>query len=834
MNDVDVYCIEYSMIADIFVVQRKQIVELLGDKFYSLKNEKEELNEIVDKIQPDIVHLQELPEYFMSKSVANLLYSTDRTYTIVETSHDSSFDTKKKLYFPDYFALISEYQRQNFSKLDIPIQIVESDIEYKERGDRRTGLEKLGLNPSLKHVLNVGLFSPRKNQKEIFDYAKNMLNYPVQFHFVGNQASNFQEYWSPLMKDIPANVKIWGEKSNVSDFYSCMDLFLFTSRGSEHDKETSPLVIREAIGHGIPSLIYNLPVYMGMYNKYHTINYLDFENKEKNLSLIIDKLGFSLDLIDKKLVEETIVESRFTVEYGNAENKITYSYNRDLEDVVISVKDIDSNVVMWSVKHEKYQKDQKFWTIPIPKNYYDCETEPTFGGFNVEIYSKGNFVDNKRIRIKNPSVEKPFIHLKNITEPTFFNYNEFFIDKIYDPYLKGKSFDTVVDIGANVGMWVEYIRNVSNVKKVYAVEPNINALKILTDSFKDISIIDSALHYEDGKLSLYTNDDNSTISAIQNHSTFSSTYSVNAVTLKTFSKQNGIEKIDLLKVDIESAEYDLFNSFDAEDFSMIENILVEYHLLGNRYMKDVFELSSLLEENGYKTHMRNMNSVGGFIFATKNKKFTVGDNNAILKILDSNPCPEKMDIANLVNKLYPNGVGIEIGVLRGDYSKIILDRWHNGTLYMVDTWRHIPEYIDLNGRDDTYHYECMIQTAKSIKDHQHRAHMIRMDSVKCSELFPDEYFDFIYIDADHSYEAVQKDLQVWWPKIKKGGLFTGDDYIPEDGDIWLIDNNDGTKEYAGKFGVRKAVTEFAEENKLQIYSTTQEPYWKQWYTFKPF
>lgn len=209
-------------------------------------------------------------------------------------------------------------------------------------------------------------------------------------------------------------------------------------------------------------------------------------------------------------------------------------------------------------------------------------------------------------------------------------------------------------------------------------------------------------------------------------------------------------------------------------------------------------------------------------------------NNFLTKTLDNVSCPTKRELATLVNNIYPNGIGVEIGVLRGDYSKMILEEWKHGTLYLVDTWRHISEYIDMNGRDDQYHYDCMIETAKNINNYQNRAHMIRMGSAESAKLFPNEYFDFIYIDADHSYEAVKQDLEVWWPKIKKGGIFSGDDFIPEDGDIWLVNNSDGSSQYAGKFGVRKAVTEFSNEYGLKIYSTTDEPYWKQWYTFKPF
>ena len=39
-----------------------------------------------------------------------------------------------------------------------------------------------------------------------------------------------------------------------------------------------------------------------------------------------------------------------------------------------------------------------------------------------------------------------------------------------------------------------------------------------------------------------------------------------------------------------------------------------------------------------------------------------------------------------------------------------------------------------------------------------------------------EPIDFLYIDADHSYEGCKSDLQLWWPHLKVGGLIAGDDY----------------------------------------------------------
>ena len=293
INDVDVYCIEYTLLAWNYVVKRNRIKNLLGDKFYAEFDDKKEIINQINQINPDIIHFQELPEYFMDDGITSEIYKKNRSYVIIETSHDSSFNTDSKRFYPDQFALISNYQKQNFLKLGIPISIVESDIEYKVRQDREEGLKKLGLDPSLKHVLNVGLFTSRKNQKEIFEYANALIDEPIQFHFVGNLADNFKDYWGPLVVNAPPNIKIWGERGDVDDFYSCMDLFLFTSRGNDNDKETSPLVIREAIGYKIPLLIYKLPVYMCMYDKYETINYLHANNFSHNINEILYLLGLS-------------------------------------------------------------------------------------------------------------------------------------------------------------------------------------------------------------------------------------------------------------------------------------------------------------------------------------------------------------------------------------------------------------------------------------------------------------------------------------------------------------------------------------------------------------
>lgn len=83
----------------------------------------------------------------------------------------------------------------------------------------------------------------------------------------------------------------------------------------------------------------------------------------------------------------------------------------------------------------------------------------------------------------------------------------------------------------------------------------------------------------------------------------------------------------------------------------------------------------------------------------------------------------------------------------------------------------------------------------------------------------DASLDFVYIDAQHHYEAVREDLALWYPKLRVGGLFAGHDYL--DGEV------DGDR-----FGVKRAVDEFAGEKGLRIGVTLERDY-PSWFCRKP-
>ncbi len=115
VDDFDVYCIEWENVTGgVLVIQRNRVVNLLGDRLITLPEDKHQLFTVIEQLQPDIIHIQEIPELFMSHDVAQKLYHIDRSYKLIETSHDSSFDTTQKIYLPDKFLMVSKYQENRY------------------------------------------------------------------------------------------------------------------------------------------------------------------------------------------------------------------------------------------------------------------------------------------------------------------------------------------------------------------------------------------------------------------------------------------------------------------------------------------------------------------------------------------------------------------------------------------------------------------------------------------------------------------------------------------------------------------------------------------------
>lgn len=131
----------------------------------------------------------------------------------------------------------------------------------------------------------------------------------------------------------------------------------------------------------------------------------------------------------------------------------------------------------------------------------------------------------------------------------------------------------------------------------------------------------------------------------------------------------------------------------------------------------------------------------------------------------------------------------EIGVAEGNNSELMAS-WHCVTkLIMVDNWATI-EGQKGDGSNPQHWHDDNYMRCVSIVSHNPKCKMITGLSVKAAEQIPDDSLVMVYIDADHSYEAVKADLNAWFPKVKTGGLIVGHDYK------------------AVEYGVKQAVDEF--------------------------
>lgn len=292
-DDYIIKCVEYSLVAWNYVVQRNQIENMLLDNFHSLGDNKTDLLNILKDFNPDVVSMEEFPEFFMDDEITKEIYKEDRRYTIFETTHDSSFPVTSKRYFPDKFIFVSAFNAFRYSIFDIPYEIIEYPVDVKIK-NQKENQEKLDLSSDWKHVVNVGLFTARKNQKYLFEIAEYLKNYKIKFHFIGNQADNFKDYWEPLITNKPKNAIIWGERNDVDSFIQASDVFFFSSKGDRNNKELNPIAIKEALEYKIPMMMYNLEVYCDKYSNEKSITFLTGDLKQDSENLL-NILGIEID-----------------------------------------------------------------------------------------------------------------------------------------------------------------------------------------------------------------------------------------------------------------------------------------------------------------------------------------------------------------------------------------------------------------------------------------------------------------------------------------------------------------------------------------------------------
>lgn len=150
----------------------------------------------------------------------------------------------------------------------------------------------------------------------------------------------------------------------------------------------------------------------------------------------------------------------------------------------------------------------------------------------------------------------------------------------------------------------------------------------------------------------------------------------------------------------------------------------------------------------------------------------------------------------LMRKMRPGGRGAEIGVFKGDFSRTILNACLPSELHLID--------IDLTTHAIAKLFQKEVTAGKVV--------LHEGEAVPVLQGFPDEYFDFIYIDANHSYRSVKGDIAAATPRLKPEGFLIFNDYT-----YWSPCE-------CMKYGVIQAVNELCLEDDWEMLYFALEPY----------
>tara|TARA_B100000287_G_C20635422_1_gene781457 strand:- start:53 stop:697 length:645 start_codon:yes stop_codon:yes gene_type:complete len=181
----------------------------------------------------------------------------------------------------------------------------------------------------------------------------------------------------------------------------------------------------------------------------------------------------------------------------------------------------------------------------------------------------------------------------------------------------------------------------------------------------------------------------------------------------------------------------------------------------------------------------------------------------IVKVLKEN-ANFKPDIHTALSKIKVERM-VEVGVRRGINFRNLI-KCNPKLAVAVDCWQEVPgkpEYNDIGSSQyalDAEYNEVMMEFGVLPN-----VRIVRQFSIEAAEMFPNGYFDFVYLDAAHTYEEVLLDCKAWYPKVKKNGILAGHDYIEDiearpDKGIWR----------GLPCGVFDAVNEFVKEKDLKV------------------
>lgn len=198
--------------------------------------------------------------------------------------------------------------------------------------------------------------------------------------------------------------------------------------------------------------------------------------------------------------------------------------------------------------------------------------------------------------------------------------DEIFVQKVYNPeFMHLTAVDTVIDIGANIGIYSLYAAS-AGAKNIYCFEPLPSNIILINKNFeinklKKPIIVEAAVSDKNGyeKLFLGETDPHGSLFNYDRKKTRSKYIRVKSVTLEKIIGDYNIKNIDFLKIDCEGGEGKIIVSTPTKVFKKIRKIAIEYHDRISTISHQ--EIAKRLKSQGFKVKVRRVDDYLGYIYA---------------------------------------------------------------------------------------------------------------------------------------------------------------------------------------------------------------------------
>lgn len=134
----------------------------------------------------------------------------------------------------------------------------------------------------------------------------------------------------------------------------------------------------------------------------------------------------------------------------------------------------------------------------------------------------------------------------------------------------------------------------------------------------------------------------------------------------------------------------------------------------------------------------------------------------------------------MLSRMPKGGICVEVGVWRGEFSRMILNQIQPDKLILIDPWKNFDTRVDaFDGKTKDQEFEDIYQSVRSKYATEIAAGQLEIRrglSEPVLQSMEPGSLSFVYLDGDHSYEGVKADLAATFPLMKQGGIIMMDDY----------------------------------------------------------